>query len=213
MKMPTAREACAMHCVHTACRPANRWGRVGPGVSPTRSHRLRRSAIIASFVAIALLSGCGSSKHAANTTATATAAGAVAKIDPAFIARVDAVCGRFAKAAPQFPYPTFDPLHPDVKLLPKVGAFFAKQQPKADAVPKQLAALGPPATGQATWSQMLALGTRSRVVADQQIKAAEASNTRAFVATVNSVQQISTQLGNLADKAGFSISSPCRMIF
>jgi hypothetical protein len=171
-----------------------------------------RTAIAAVVAAAVLLSGCGSSRRT-TSTAPETAPNASSKIDSAFVARADAVCARASKGAVRFPYRNFDPLHPDVKLLPKVGAFFAKRQAIADAVPKQLRQLGPPATGRALWTQMLTLATRDRAVADRQIKAAEASDGRGFVATVNAVSQTSNQLGHLAVAAGFSSSSPCRMIF
>jgi hypothetical protein len=167
-------------------------------------------AAAACVIAVVLLSGCGSSKK--STTAAPTTASST-KIDPAFIARVDAVCARASKGGAPFPYKNFNPEKPDVKLLPKVGAFFAKRQAIADAVPKQLRALGAPTTGQATWSQMLALATRSRAIADRQIKAAEASDVPGFVATVRAVGQVDNQLGRVANEAGFSNTSPCRMVF
>jgi hypothetical protein len=60
---------------------------------------------------------------------------------------------------------------------------------------------------------MLTLATRDRAIADRQIKAAEASNVHGFVATLGPTRQTSTQLAQLAKEAGFSSSSPCRMIF
>lgn len=170
---------------------------------------------LASLVAAVLLSGCGSSKKATSTATTpaGSASSTSSQIDAAFLRRVDAVCARAANGAPQFPYPNFDPLHPDVKLLPKVGAFFAKRQAIADAVPKQARALGQPATGRATWAQLLALITRDRAVADRQIRAAEASDVQGFVATVNEISSVSSPLRTVADEAGVASASPCRMIF
>src|SRR5205807_2637539 len=106
--------------------------------------------LIAAVLAAAVLSACGSSKKSATTStpSTATTVGAT-KFDAPFIARVDAVCARAAAGARPFPYPNFNPTRPDVKTLPKVGAFFARQQAVADAVPKQLRQLGSPTTGQA----------------------------------------------------------------
>jgi hypothetical protein len=60
---------------------------------------------------------------------------------------------------------------------------------------------------------MLTLATRSRAIADRQIKAAEASDAPGFVATVNAIRRTSDQLGRRAQQAGFSSTSPCRMIF
>jgi hypothetical protein len=60
---------------------------------------------------------------------------------------------------------------------------------------------------------MLTLATRDRAIADRQIKAAKASDVPGFVATFNALEQISNQLGRLANEAGFSATTPCRMIF
>jgi hypothetical protein len=195
-------------------------GRVARGADTTywkAAEMQARRGVVASIVAVGVLSGCGgSNKSSSAPTATQTstpASNPSTKVDPAFVARVNAVCAQASKGAVQFPYHNFDPVHPDPKLLPKVGAFFAKRQPVADAVPKQLGQLGSPAIGKATWSQMLALATRDRAIADRQIKAAKASDVKGFVATVNEVAQVSNKLGHLADQAGFSTSSPCRMIF
>jgi hypothetical protein len=175
----------------------------------------RGRAATASIVAVAALLGCGSSKkQSTNGTNTATSTGGSSiKLDSGFIARVNAVCARASVGAVPFPYTNFDPVHPNVRLLPKVGAFFAKRQAIADAIPGQLRALGQPATGQATWAQILPLTVRDRAIADRQIKAAEASDVPGFIATVNEITTVSNQLGRLAQQAGFTTSSPCRMIF
>src|SRR5947209_3755319 len=89
----------------------------------------------------------------------------------------------------------------------------AKQRAVADAVPKQFRTLGNPARGQALWAQILTLATRDRAIADRQIAAAKASDVHTFVATVHEISQVSTELGQLAAKAGFIGPSPCRMIF
>jgi hypothetical protein len=170
--------------------------------------------LIAALLAATVLAACGSSKKGATstTTSTATTLGAT-KIDPSFIARVDAICASAAASSKPFPYPNFNPGRPDVKTLPKVGAFFARQQAVADALPKQLRQLGSPTTGQAIWSRMLALATQDRVIADRQIKAAKASDVAGFVATLQPVTTVSQQLQALARQAGFPSSSPCGKVF
>jgi len=168
-----------------------------------------RRAALATIAAVAVLAGCGGSKKTTHTATTASAA----KIDSAFTARVNTVCAAALKRAVPFPYQNFNPLKPDVKLLPKVGAFFATHQKVADAVPGQLRQLGQPATGQSTWSQILVLATRDRAIADQQIKTAKASDVRGFVATVNEISPVSSRLAQLARQAGFAASSPCGRVF
>ena len=167
--------------------------------------------IVAAVLAAGLVASCGSSKNttSASTSAPTTSPG----VDAAFIGRVNAICARATKGITPFPYRSFDPTHPDPKLLPKVGAYLAEHQAAADAVPAQLRELGAPATGQAIWSQMLALATSSRAIADRQIKAAKASDVPAFVATLGPVRQTSTQLAQLGKQAGFGSNSPCGTVF
>jgi hypothetical protein len=137
-------------------------------------------------------------------------------LEPAFIARADAVCvrakNRVDAAHGQFPYHNFDPLHPDVKLLPKVGAFFAQVRSTSDRVPVELRALGSPRKAQTLWNEMLTLAKQSRAIADQQIKTAEKSDAPGFIATVNEIQRTDKQLQKLALEGGFSNASPCNAI-
>jgi hypothetical protein len=188
---------------------------------------MTRSASIA-FASVVLLLGvaaCGSSEKrgSAATAASSTAPPPAVStptttantLEASFIARVNAVCAR-AKATigahGKFPYPTFDPLHPDVKLLPKVGAFFATTQATSDRVPRELRKLGNPATGQGEWTQLVALATQSRLIADRQIAAAKASNVPAFIATVHAVQANEARLGQVGSASGFNSASPCNAV-
>src|SRR5436305_11271733 len=149
--------------------------------------------LIAALLAAIAIAGCGSSKKsssaatASNTTAT-SASSASSKLPASFIARVNAICAKATKNAPKFQYPNFDPTRPDVKLLPKIGAFFQKRQAVADHVPVELRDLGTPSSAQATWGRIVALAAQNRAIADQQIKAALASDSKAFVATLGPIQ-------------------------
>jgi hypothetical protein len=190
-----------------------------------KRRRPQRGAI-AGTVLVLLLSGCGGSKKTSSTATTAsqTATHPVTSIpaptpatalEPGFIARANAVCARAKRALDakgQFPYHSFDPLHPDVKLLPKVGAFFAARRAIGDRVPEELGALGTPKKAAGQWAQMVALSKQDRAIADRQIKAAEASDAPAFVATVNAIAATDERLGKLALSGGFSQSSPCTAI-
>jgi hypothetical protein len=177
---------------------------------------------------VALLLGvaaCGSSKKSGSAATAASSnapppavssAGTAAKtLEAPFIARANAVCAR-AKAAidahGKFPYPTFDPLHPDVRLLPRIGAFFAATQAMADRVPRELRDLGSPRRARRQWAELVALVTQSRTIRDRQVAAAEASNVPAFVATVNAVQANQTRLEDVGSISGFTPASPCNAV-
>ena len=106
-----------------------------------------------------------------------------------FIRRAGAACRateRTARRQPPFPFPTFDPFHPDPSLLPKVGQYFAA--PARRSLPtgllKAYVALGRPPASRGAWSR--ALSARRKLLASEstQIKAALAGDGPAFVQTV-----------------------------
>jgi hypothetical protein len=79
-----------------------------------------------------------------------------------FVARAEAYCTR-AKAdfdaLPPFPFKNFDPLHPDPKVLPKVGRYFAGAGngiPIARRLDRQLRGIGNPPSDGPAWRTVLA---------------------------------------------------------
>ena len=182
---------------------------------------------IAVVLAIMGAAGCGSSEPsgaqgAGEGTAGAQAAstsqgGGSATLEPAFVARVNHLCTQTGMAVQRvhgnFSHPGFDPLHPDPKVLPQVGAFFAASRSINDRLPDEFAALGEPRQAAAKWRAIVALARQDRGVADRQIAAAEASDVPAFVATVREVQRLSARISSLALGAGFARHSPCSEIF
>jgi hypothetical protein len=188
------------------------------GVRLVEAASIAAAAVV--LVLAAFFAGCGSSSNStatSHTTASIPGPSASSQLDAAFIARANAVCARAnvatEKAHGKFPYPSFNPLHPDPKLLPKVGAFFASSQAIGDRLPGELKALGDPQRNVALWHQMLALVRQSRTFAHQQVAAAQASNAPAFVATIHAVQPLAISLGRLAITAGFAVRSPCGQVF
>lgn len=186
-----------------------------------------RSPVILASVALAVgISACGSSTKSSSVTAspvqtltqrtTSTPSPTPeGPLDAAFIARANRVCARARSRLAergQFPYRTFNPLHPDITLLPKVAAFFAATRSVSDRLPIELRDLGIPRKAAGLWGQVILLAQQGRSIADRQIKAAEASNAAEFVATVIGVEAIGGQLGQKAITAGFAGSSPCRAI-
>jgi hypothetical protein len=169
---------------------------------------------------VACIAGCGGSSNStatSRTTASIPEPSGSSRLDAAFVARANAVCVRAnvatEKAHGKFPYSSFDPLHPDAKLLPRVGAFFASSQAIADRVPAELQALGDPQRNAALWHQMLVLSRQSRGIAHRQVAAAQTSNALAFVTTVRAIESVDMNLGRMAITAGFAERSPCAHVF
>jgi hypothetical protein len=177
--------------------------------------KTRHAFAITGIIAAIGMSSCGSSSKSSSATGPARSS-ASTSLDAAFIARADAVCARAKSRTDtygQFPYQNFDPIHPDVKLLPKVGAFFAQSQPTRDRVSGELRQLGTPQQGAALWRQLVALVAQNRVINDRQIAAAKASDASAFVPTVNEAQQSHDRIQQLGRRAGFSESSACKALY
>jgi hypothetical protein len=91
-------------------------------------------------LAVALL--CAASMTVAACGSSVAAGPQSPKIDPAFVAKVNAFCAAEARRVPtygkQFPYPHFDPDHPDLATLPKVGSYFAAGLPERHQLPARL---------------------------------------------------------------------------
>ena len=166
------------------------------------------------MLAAVTLAGCGSGDDGSTASNTTTAASA--KIAPAFLAKVDAVCAKASKrfaANGQFPFQNFDPLHPDPERLPKVGAFFKPNIATERMVQNQLRALGEPETGAPLWKAIRTHVIASEANAIKQVHVALASDVTRFVATVNEANRLHAQVDNEAQAAGFTSSSPCTKVF
>jgi hypothetical protein len=133
------------------------------------------------------------------------------------VAKVNAFCAAEAKQLPtnghQFPYPHFDPDHPDLRTLPRVGAWFAADLPERRKLPARINALGEPAAGRAPWDQIRSLALQENAVATRQVNAALASQAGAFTQTAHTITKISDELHNAAHTAGFSTTTPCGNVF
>jgi hypothetical protein len=106
------------------------------------------------------------------------------------IADADQICthaSRQLAALPPFPFPSFDPLHPDPGLLPQVGAFFTgpgDPRPILQALNTRLRALGQPRAASGRWARMLHARGAELAVINEQDRAALAGDAPAFVDSV-----------------------------
>jgi hypothetical protein len=166
-------------------------------------------------LAVALL--CAASMTVAACGSSVAAGPQSPKIDPAFVAKVNAFCAAEARRVPtygkQFPYPHFDPDHPDLATLPKVGSYFAAGLPERHQLPARLTALGEPATGRPQWDRIRGLALQENAVGIRQVNVALASQAQAFTETAHAITKIADELHNAARSAGFSTTSPCGQLF
>jgi hypothetical protein len=151
-----------------------------------------RTVIVLAVVATA--SGC-SGGHS-------TAPRQSLKQNRAFIARAERSCARAKTqldALPSFPFRHFDPLHPDPRLLPKIGHFFTgpgNELPIVRRLYTQLRALGTPPANRAAWSEVIATYREYIAVFEQEDTAALAADTQAWVKAVKENRQAHTRLAN-----------------
>ncbi|HEX5191672.1 MAG TPA: hypothetical protein VFW09_02645 [Solirubrobacteraceae bacterium] len=89
-----------------------------------------------------------------------------------------------ARRLPGFPFPSFDPFHPDPSLLPQVGRFFEKQVRLPRALLRELKKLGQPSASRRAWHNVLKARQAVLTVHTEQIRAALDDNAPAFVRTV-----------------------------
>jgi hypothetical protein len=110
--------------------------------------------------------------------------------DARLIAQADQICTRASRqlaALPPFPFPNFDPLHPDPGLLPQVGAFFTgpgDPRPIFQTLNTGLRALGQPPAARGWWARMLHARAAELAVINEQDRAALAGDAPAFVRSV-----------------------------
>ena len=134
---------------------------------------MRQAAALAALVITLLVSACGESSEP-------PAVGA------AFAARANAVCQTALESKQKwspFPVSGFNPTNPDPKAFPKVAVWLEEQvTPTFEAWLNGLTALGPPPTDGKDWSDVLAEVARIVQGNADEITAAKAGDTRAFVA-------------------------------
>lgn len=135
-------------------------------------------------------------------TGVGLTAGVVAGVaaDASFSVRARALCSEAARqlaSLPPFPYASFDALHPDPKLLPRVGRFFTgphDARPALRAILTRLRALGQPPAAQQHWRGLLAARSRQLATMEQQDRAALASDVTAFVRSVGASERAYRQV-------------------
>lgn len=148
------------------------------------------------------LAACGSSTTTTTNTAAssspAQAPGAHSPEISKFVGAVDSICTSTTTklhSLPRFPYSNFDPTHPDRGALPKVGQFFAHSSlPVMEGALSRVEALtAPTATRQSAGSLKRDVGAYVSTLR-AQVRAAEASRSSAFIATVNAFTPIHSRL-------------------
>ena len=174
-----------------------------------RKHRVP----IAAGILLLSMSACGSSGKSATspTTTTAPSASQSTQVDAAFKAKAAAVCkaaGDKLRAQGSFPFPNFDPEHPDASELPAIATYEAKTVATERSWQTQLRALGQPSSGASAWMGFLArIDTAVNETAAQQA-AAQHGNSIAFTQTFHELSSSGLSNSQLAASVGLAACDP-----
>jgi hypothetical protein len=169
--------------------------------------RAARRAILSSSIALVALAlgGCGGGSKPSGP-----------KLDAHFTQRVNAVCASelaFVNSKGPFPYPKFDPLHPDRALLPRVASALERVVPHAQALPAKLRALGEPAAARGEWDRVRSLIAQAKRSSARQVAFARASSVTGFAAESRTANRLHNLITAQGRAIGFPKSSPCSQIF
>jgi hypothetical protein len=160
---------------------------------------VRGRITLGAIAAVAIvLGGCGGGSDSSSSTSTTTtnstpssagnptATHAVERTP--FGKRVTAVCFKGTEALgtlPQFPFPTFDPLHPEVSKLPAIASFFQSGSlPAYQKLIAELKKIQPPASQKKKYDEFVQQLDRLVANLERQVAAAKSSDAKAFVVTV-----------------------------
>jgi hypothetical protein len=187
---------------------------MGNGTRNSNEREVTRTAAACLALAlVALASGCGSKSSSARQSASASAASpaaaAAAAAAKAFVDRADAICTQ-PPTGPDpgpFPFPSFDPLHPDRSKLPAIGRYFKRTNslPMLRRELAQLKALGTPPKDQSDWQKLLAAKQSGVSATAKQYQAALATDVPTFIATVNTLTTATDD--EVADARSFGATS------
>jgi hypothetical protein len=174
--------------------------------------RKHRSPIAAGILLLSM-SACGSSgKNAtSSTTTTATRASESSQVDAAFQARAVAVCkaaGDKLRAQGSFPFPNFDPEHPDASKFPAIASYEAKTVATERSWQTQLRALGHPSSGESAWIGFLDRIDSAVNESAAQQAAAQHSDSIAFTKTFHELSSSGLSNSQLAAAVGLAPCDP-----
>ena len=152
----------------------------------------------AALAALPLLSGC--TDHDGGT------------VPGSFAGKATDTCIGLAagvKSHPPFPFAHFDPMHPDPKKLPKIGAFYqANGWPVATDAKEALHGLGEPNTGRRRWDAFLAQFDRYVSTVRNQMVAATRADGHSYTVTAVQFRDMLPAVETAATAAGVPRCSP-----
>ena len=150
--------------------------------------RTRTALSLLATLAAAALVACGSSSDTSSQT-TSTNSGSVAQT--AYGKQLASFCSQAKKelsSNPPFPYPTFNPFHPDASKLPAIGRFFEKNSvPAFEKIAADVKNVKPTAAEKQHFEAFVRQIEMQVPDLKRQIAAAKSSDVSGFIATVKEI--------------------------
>jgi len=147
--------------------------------------RIALAPLATVLLAAAVLTACGSSSDS-STQATSASSGSVAQT--AYGKQLASFCSQAKKelsSNPPFPYPTFNPFHPDASKLPAIGRFFEKNSlPAFEKIAADVKKVKPTAAEKQHFEAFVRQLDLQVPDLKRQIAAAKSSDVSGFIATV-----------------------------
>jgi hypothetical protein len=139
------------------------------------------------LMASAALAACGSSSSSTTST-TGSSGGSNAVAQTAYGKQLASFCSQAKKelsSNPPFPYPTFNPFHPDASKLPAIGRFFEKNSlPAFEKIAADVKKVKPTAAEKQHFEAFVRQLDLQVPDLKRQIAAAKSSDVSGFIATV-----------------------------
>jgi len=164
--------------------------------------RIALAPLATVLLAAAVLTACGSSSDS-STQATSASSGSVAQT--AYGKQLASFCSQAKKelssnpqelsSNPPFPYPTFNPFHPDASKLPAIGRFFEKNSlPAFEKIAADVKKVKPTAAEKQHFEAFVRQLDLQVPDLKRQVAAAKSSDVSGFIATVKQLGASVSQL-------------------
>jgi hypothetical protein len=162
----------------------------------------RLAGLLIALAVLVALAGCGSSGSSSGPTEASPSA--VAKTP--YGKQLAAICVKAQKqlhSNPSFPYPNFDPIHPDASTLPLVASFFSRNSlPDYESAVAALDKVKPPTDQKQKFERFKQAFEADAANLKHQVDAARAKQVATFVATVNAVARVTAKAKAASEALG-----------
>jgi hypothetical protein len=179
----------------------------------------RRAPVVLTLLVVAALASCSSASKSTTSAPSTTAQASpptvpAGPLDEVFKAKADIACravGAELRAQGAFPFPDFDPDHPDRSRFAQIAAYEAQTVAAEQDWQLRMHAIGTPTTGGAAWAALLRVVDRAVTLTAAQQQAAAHGDATAFSKSFHDLTNASTDGTQTALAAGLPTCDPSNL--